>query len=182
MLSRCRGVWRRRYMREAARVVLQARDNVPLWVPVSLVHSTATSPSGATSNGSTGVDITRDERWLEVFPPWEERHRTEFGGDPGCRDPGVEGGPACGRPLASPPMSVPSGNGVWLPKATAGPFLTSITDQVLAPRCHHAQLQQRSQTHHCCAMGSGSMLAIVIVNVQMVVTGAAAWCLIRHAP
>lgn len=98
--------------------LLQPTDDTPLWVPVSLVSSAA---AAVTPGGNT---TAREQRWLEVFPPWEDRHRIAVGGDPACADLN------CGRPLASPPLQVPPDNGVWLPKAREGPFLTSIPDEV----------------------------------------------------
>lgn len=109
--------------------VVQVQDGVPLWMPVSLV-------SAATSAGNdTAADGVREQRWLEVFAPWEDKHRIAIGGDGVCVEPGTQGGPECGRPLASPPLTVPATNTPWLPKAKAAPFLVSLPDQVCPDSC-----------------------------------------------
>lgn len=107
--------------------VLQPQDGNPLWVPVSIVSSTAGEAAGS---GNATAGVKRQRRWLEVFPPWDEHHRTAVAGDAVCVDLGVEGGQPCSRPLASPPLSVQSSAAVWLPKPEAGPYIASIPEQV----------------------------------------------------
>ena len=109
---------------------MQEQDGVPLWVPVSLVRNTGDADSGD-GNGSVAIGA-HEQRWLEVYPPWEEKHRTVVGGPDVCVEAGAEGGPECGRPVASSPLRVHATGQPWLPKAKAAPFLVSLPDKVCA--------------------------------------------------
>eukprot|EP00892_Ulva_mutabilis_P010105 jgi/Ulvmu1/7467/UM037_0010.1 len=105
----------------------QSHDGAPLWIPVSLVSS-ADSPAAGADNST--APRARGQRWLEVFPPWEDSHRTALGGEGVCVEMGRDGGgEQCSRPLASPPLTVQATGSPWLPKARAAPFLVSLPDQ-----------------------------------------------------